>query len=145
MSIQNPYSLLNRTFEVGLAEMAIREKVGLLAYSPMGFGVLSGKYLNNYKPPKARVTLYPGFDRYSNDKAVTATEKYVALARANGLSPAQMSLAYVNTRQFVTANIIGATTIEQLKENIGSIDVDLSDEVLKTIENIHLDAPNPSP
>ena len=143
-SIQNPYSLLNRTFEVGLAEMAIREKVGLLAYSPLGFGTLSGKYLNA-QPKNARITLFPRFARYSNPKAVEATQKYVDLAKSKGLSPSQMALAYVNTRPFVTSNIIGATTMEQLKENIASIDVKLSDEVIEKIEAIHNDAPNPSP
>lgn len=144
LSIQNPYSLLNRTFEVGLAEMAIREQVGLLAYSPMGFGVLSGKYLNA-QPEHARVTLFPKFDRYSNPRAVDATRKYVELAKSNGLSPAQMSLAYVNQRPFLTSNIIGATTMEQLKENIGSASIILSNDILNEIERIHKDNPNPSP
>jgi aryl-alcohol dehydrogenase-like predicted oxidoreductase len=143
-SIQNPYSLLNRTFEVGLAEMAIREKTGLLAYSPLGFGVLSGKYLHS-QPAKARITLYPRFSRYSNPLAIAATQKYVDLARSEGLKPAQMALAFVNTRPFVTSNIIGATTMEQLKENIGSIDLSLNDALLEKIEAIHQEGPNPSP
>lgn len=144
VSIQNPYSLLNRTFEVGLSEMAIREKVGLLAYSPLAFGVLSGKYLNS-KPENARITLFPNFSRYSNTKAVKATQLYVDLAQSNNLSPAQMALAFVNNRDFVTSNIIGATSMEQLKENIESIHMQLSDEVLKEIDNIHAQYPNPAP
>lgn len=142
-SIQNPYSLLNRWYEVGLAEFAHRESVGLLAYSPLAMGVLSGKYLGGAKPPGARLTLFSRFTRYSNPQVERATERYVALARQNGLDPAQMALAYVNTRPFVTANIIGATTMEQLKADIDSIDVKLSQEVLDGIEAIHRDQPNP--
>ena len=143
-SIQNPYSLLNRSFEVGLAEMAIREQAGLLAYSPLGFGVLSGKYLDG-APPNARITLFPRFSRYSNEQGVKATRAYVELARAYRLSPAQMALAFVNSRPFLTSTIIGATTLEQLEENIASADLALSDEVLEAIENIHLRHPNPCP
>lgn len=142
-SIQNPYSLLNRWYEVGLAEFAHREAVGLLAYSPLAMGVLSGKYLGGAKPPGARLTLFSRFTRYSNPQVERATERYVALARQHGLDPAQMALAYVNTRPFVTANIIGATTMEQLKADIDSIDVKLSQEVLDGIEAIHRDQPNP--
>ncbi|MCW9014310.1 MAG: NADP(H)-dependent aldo-keto reductase [Gammaproteobacteria bacterium] len=145
VSVQNPYSLLNRSFEVGLAEVAMREHTGLLAYSPLGFGVLSGKYLGNKKPAGARLTLYPDYDRYSNANALAATEAYVKLARDQRLDPAQMALAYVNNRQFLTANIIGATSMEQLKSNIASVDVELSDDVIAGIEAIHLRYPNPSP
>ena len=145
VSIQNPYSLLNRSFEVGLAEIAIRERVGLLAYSPLGFGVLSGKYLQGARPEGARLTKWPDYDRYSNPQALAATEAYVALARQHGLEPAQMALAYVNSREFLTANIIGATGMQQLQFNIDSIDVQLSDEVLEAIEAIHQQHPNPSP
>jgi aryl-alcohol dehydrogenase-like predicted oxidoreductase len=145
MSIQNPYNLLNRVFEVGLAEMAIRDQVGLLAYSPMGFGVLSGKYLHGMQPPAGRITLFPRFARYSNPRAVEATERYVSIARDNGLSPAQLALAWVNSRPFLTSNIIGATTMEQLKENIDSIHIDLSPEVIEAVEQVHADIPNPSP
>lgn len=145
VSIQNPYSLLNRTFEIGLAEIAIREYCGLLAYSPLGFGVLSGKYLNNQQPADARLTLYPHYDRYSNEQAQAATAEYVELARDHGLDPAQMALAYVNSRQFLTSNIIGATTMAQLKSNIASAELCLSDEVLEQIEAIHGRHPNPSP
>jgi len=145
ISIQNPYSLLNRLFEVGLSEISHRENIGLLPYSPLGFGVLSGKYLGGKQPENARVTLFPNYSRYSNPVAVTATQKYYELAQAHGLSLAQMSLAFVNSRPFVTSNIIGATTMEQLKENIGSIDVTLSDEILQGIEDIHNEIPNPAP
>lgn len=136
-SIQNPYSLLNRSFEVGLSEMAIREKVGLLAYSPLGFGVLSGKYLNNAQPDNARLTLFSDYTRYSNANGIAATAAYADLAKQNSLSPTQLALAFVNQQRFTTANIIGATTLEQLKENIESVNVSLADDVLAEIELIH--------
>lgn len=145
LTIQNPYSLLNRLYEVGLAEMSMRSGIGLLAYSPLGFGVLSGKYLDGKRPAKARITLFPNYSRYIGPSAEEATQKYVELARDHGLSPVQMALAFVNSRPFVTSNIIGATTMDQLKENIGSIDIDLSKEVLRGIEKIHNDLPNPAP
>ncbi|NDV41839.1 NADP(H)-dependent aldo-keto reductase [Flagellimonas sediminis] len=145
LTIQNPYSLLNRLFEVGLSEISLREKIGLLAYSPMAFGVLSGKYLTEIPPRKARITLFPNYSRYSSETATQATGQYAQLAKEHGLSMAQMALAFVNTRPFLTSNIIGATTMEQLKENIESIDVDLSDEVLEGIEAIHNAIPNPAP
>lgn len=145
VSIQNPYSLLNRTFEVGLAEIAHRESVGLLAYSPLGFGVLSGKYLNNQKPAGARITLFERFSRYTNPKGIEATAAYVELARKHGIDPAQMALAYVNSRSFLTSNIIGATDLKQLKSNIDSINLKLSDEIFEEIEHIHGLNPNPCP
>ena len=145
LTIQNPYSLLNRLFEVGLSEISMREKIGLLAYSPLGFGTLSGKYLDEIPPRKGRITLFPNYNRYSGETAVEATKQYAELAREHGLSMAQMALAFVNSRPFVTSNIIGATSMEQLKENIGSIDVELSDEVLDGIEAIHKAIPNPAP
>ena len=145
LAIQNPYSLLNRLFEVGLSEISMREKIGLLAYSPLGFGTLSGKYLDEIPPRKGRITLFPNYNRYSGETAVEATKQYAELAREHGLSMAQMALAFVNSRPFVTSNIIGATSMEQLKENIGSIDVELSDEVLDGIEAIHKAIPNPAP
>ncbi|SHF57453.1 Predicted oxidoreductase [Microbulbifer donghaiensis] len=144
-SIQNPYSLLNRTFEIGCAEMAIREQCGLLAYSPLGFGVLSGKYLGGSKPDGARLTLYERFQRYTGPRAVVATEAYVALAREFGLDPAQMALAFVNRQPFVTSNIIGATTMEQLRSNIASAEVNLTDDQLAAIETVHGANPNPAP
>ena len=145
VSVQNPYSLLNRSYEVGLAEISWREQAGLLAYSPLGFGVLSGKYLRGEKPEGARLTLFPDYTRYSNNVAVKATENYVSLAREHGLDPAQMALAYVNSRPFLTSTIIGATHMDQLQSNIDSIDVTLSAEVLTAIEAIHNEHPNPSP
>jgi len=111
-SIQNPYSLLNRSFEVGLAEIACREKVGLLAYSPLGFGVLSGKYLGGSRPENARITLFSDYTRYTGERGVAATKAYVQLARDHGLDPAQMALAFVNNRSFLTSTVIGATTMQ---------------------------------
>ena len=106
---------------------------------------MSGKYLGGRKPENTRVTLFPNYNRYSSDTAVKATQKYFELAQANDLSLAQMALAYVNSRPFLTSNRIGATNMNQLKENIGSIDVELSEEVLKGIEAIHNEIPNPAP
>ena len=145
ITIQNPYCLINRLFEVGLSEISIREKIGLLAYSPLGFGVLSGKYLGGKKPENARITLFPAYGRYSNENALRATQKYYDLAKAHDLSLTQMALAFVTSRPFITSNIIGATSMDQLKENIGSIHVELSEEVLKGIEAIHNEIPNPAP
>ncbi|WP_028486725.1 NADP(H)-dependent aldo-keto reductase [Thiomicrorhabdus chilensis] len=145
VSVQNPYSLLNRSYEVGMAEIAYQENVQLLAYSPLGFGVLSGKYLNGQRPANARITLYPHYDRYLNENAVKATQAYADLAHDHNLSPTQLALAFVNSRPFVAANIIGATTLEQLKENIESIDVTLSETVLQEIEQIHSQYPIPAP
>ena len=145
-SIQNPYSLLNRTFEIGLAEFSHREKVGLLAYSPLGFGTLTGKYINGQLPKRSRLSLFADrYSRYSNSEGVSATEKYVALAHKYEISPSQMALAFVNSQPLVTSNIIGATTMVQLKENISSIDVKLSEELLQNIEAIHTTQPNPCP
>lgn len=144
-SIQNPYSLLNRSFEVGLAEFAQREQTGLLAYSPLGFGTLTGKYLDDQWPQGARITEFPRFARYVGETAQRATRAYVELARDHGLSPAQMALAFVNMRPFLTANIIGATTREQLAENLASVDVRLDDDVLASIEAIHRENPYPAP
>jgi aryl-alcohol dehydrogenase-like predicted oxidoreductase len=145
VSIQNPYSLLNRTFEIGLAEVAHREGIGLLPYSPLGFGVLTGKYLGGAEPAGTRLTLFKQFSRYTNDAGVKATEAYVKLARSHGLSPTQMALAYVLSRPFVTSVIIGATRLEQLQENLASVDLELSEDVLRAIEEIHQDHHNPCP
>lgn len=145
-TIQNPYNLVNRTFEVGLAEMSIREEVGLLAYSPLAGGLLSDKYLGGQRPEGARYTLWSNyFSRYSHPNTMKAVERYATLARENGLSLAQMALAYINSRRFLTANIIGATSMLQLKENIESIGLRLTDDILKEIEKIHLEYPNPAP
>ncbi|MDX8411732.1 MAG: NADP(H)-dependent aldo-keto reductase [Mariprofundaceae bacterium] len=145
VSIQNPYNLLNRSFEIGLAEIACRERVGLLAYSPLGFGVLSGKHLGGARPPGTRITLFPEYTRYTGERGVAATAAYVQLARAHGLDPAQMALAFVHARPFLTSTIIGATSMDQLASNIASIDVKLSAEILAGIEAIHLEHPNPCP
>jgi aryl-alcohol dehydrogenase-like predicted oxidoreductase len=145
VSIQNPYNLLNRSFEVGLAEIAIREQCGLLAYSPLAFGMLSGKYANGARPAKGRLSLYSRFTRYFNPESEAACANYVALAREHGLDPTQMALAFVTSRSFVTSNIIGATTLEQLESNIASFDLELSEEVLSGIDAIHKTQPNPAP
>ncbi|MBL1142825.1 MAG: NADP(H)-dependent aldo-keto reductase [Proteobacteria bacterium] len=145
VSIQNPYNLLNRSFEIGLSEFAHREAVGLLAYSPLAFGVLSGKYLNGAKPEGTRLVLFDRFTRYTKPQAEAATQAYIALANENGLDPSQMALAYVNSRPFLTSNIIGATTMEQLKADIESIDVKLDKDTIRAIETIHEKIPNPSP
>ncbi|MFJ4374760.1 NADP(H)-dependent aldo-keto reductase [Pseudomonas japonica] len=145
VSIQNPYSLLNRSYEVGLAEISIRENVGLLAYSPLAFGVLSGKYLNGAQPAKGRLTLFDRFQRYNNPQVERATAAYVALAREHGVDPAQLALAYVTSRPFLTSNIIGATTLEQLQSNLASVEVQLTEELLQGIEAIHVQQPNPAP
>jgi len=144
-TIQNPYSLLNRTFEVGLAEISMRENVGLLAYSPMAFGILSGKYLNGQKPARARMSLFPQMSRYLNTQVDFAVQKYADLAKTINMSPAQMALAFVNQQPFVTSNIIGATSLTQLKENIKSIDINLSHETLKEIDLIQELQANPAP
>ena len=144
-SIQNPYSLLNRSFEVGLAEMALREDAGLLAYSPLAFGVLSGKYVGGQRPDGARLSLFERFSRYSNEQAQRATAEYVELFRQHGIDPAQGALAYVNSRPFVTSNVIGATTLAQLRSNIASIELTLPQAVVDGIEAIHRRTPNPAP
>lgn len=146
VTVQNPYSLLNRSYEVGLAEFAHRSSVGLLAYSPLGFGVLSGKYVNGQRPEGTRLTRWGQyFTRYTSAHAQKVTQQYVELAQQHGFEPAQMALAYVNSRPFLTANIIGATSMEQLRSNIASAELVLSDEVLKGIEAIHDAHPNPCP
>jgi len=137
VSVQNPYNLLNRSYEVGLAEVSMRENCGLLAYSPLAFGALTGKYLGGRQPAGARLTEFPRFSRYTSEHAVEATAAYVNLAGEHGLSPAQMALAYVNSRPFLTSNIIGATTMDQLAENIESAHIRLSDELLGRIESLH--------
>ncbi|MBX7056648.1 MAG: NADP(H)-dependent aldo-keto reductase [Leptospirales bacterium] len=145
ISIQNPYSLLNRSFEVGLSEIALREKISLLAYSPLAFGYLSGKYLHGQKPPAGRLTLFQRFQRYTNAESEKATERYVALAAQHGLDPAQMALAYARSRDFMASVIIGATTMDQLRSNLASASLSLSVEVKKSIDEIHRQAPNPAP
>lgn len=145
VSVQNPYNLLNRTYEVGLSEISHREHCGLLAYSPLAFGVLSGKYLNGAQPAGARLTLFERFDRYNNSRAEAATQKYIAIAKKHQLDPSQMALAYVNSRTFLTSNIIGATDLDQLQCNLASIELSLSEEILQEIEQVHVEIPNPCP
>lgn len=145
VSIQNPYSLLNRSFEIGLAEMAIREDVGLLAYSPLAFGVLSGKFLNGARPPESRIARWSRFARYTNEQGDRATVGYAEVAAKHGLSMAQMALAFVRQQPFVTSVLIGATTMEQLRTNLASASVTLGPEVLQDVEAVHRSQPNPCP
>tara|TARA_B100001173_G_C15948329_1_gene530216 strand:- start:191 stop:1159 length:969 start_codon:yes stop_codon:yes gene_type:complete len=145
VSIQNPYSLLNRIYEVGLAEISHRENIGLLAYSPLGFGILTGKYQKKY-PKNSRLDLFGDwFTRYSNEACSKAVDEYIKIARDYKVTPTQLSLAFVNTRSFVTSNIIGATTISQLKENIESINVVMNDEIIERLNQVHDANPNPAP
>lgn len=145
VSVQNPYNLLNRSAEVGLAEVLQREAVSLLPYSPLAFGTLSGKYLQGNKPAGARLTLFPEYGRYFNDNGVAATQQYVDIARRYELDPAQMALAFVNSREFVAGNIIGATTMAQLRSNITAVELQLLPEVLADIEQVHQQISNPCP
>ncbi|MDG3088960.1 NADP(H)-dependent aldo-keto reductase [Vibrio hannami] len=145
VSIQNPYNLLNRSFEVGLSEIAHYEGVELLAYSPLAFGCLSGKYLDGAKPAGARCTIWERFSRYFTGPGVEATRAYVGIAKRHGIDPAQMALAFVNQRPFVASNIIGATNLEQLKANIESLDVVLSDELLSELQEVGAKYSNPCP
>ena len=144
VSIQNPYSLLNRSFEIGLAEICYQEQMDLLAYSPLGFGVLSGKYINQ-KTSNARLDLFPEYKRYSTKTGVEATRKYVELAEKYQISLAQMALAFINSRAFTGSTIIGATSLTQLKENLESIKLTLSAEILEEIELIQKSYSNPCP
>jgi len=146
VSVQNPYNLLNRAYDIGMSEISCREKVGLLAYSPLAIGYLSGKYRENKIPEKSRIGLYSKFwTRYKEPSARKATDEYFKLAKDNGLTLTQMALAFVNSRTFTTSNIIGATNMEQLKENIGSVDIKLNDEITEKINSIHANIPNPTP
>jgi aryl-alcohol dehydrogenase-like predicted oxidoreductase len=145
VSVQNPYNLLNRLYEVGMAEISIRENAGLLAYSPMAFGLLSGKYHRGMDKSEDRINQFQGLSRYNSSQCKEATARYIAIAEKYELTPAIMSLAWVNQQEFVTANIIGATSLIQLKENISSIDVTLSKECVKEINEVHESIPNPAP
>lgn len=145
VSVQNPYNLLNRTYEIGMSEIAKYEGVGLLAYSPLAFGYLSGKFRNGARPANARVTLFSRFSRYSNPESEWAVEQYAQLAEQHGLTLTQLALAFIKQQFFVTSTIIGATNLDQLKENIQAFEVNLSEEVLKGIEAIHRQQPNPAP
>ncbi len=143
-TIQNPFSLLNRLFEVGLTEMCLRENVGLLAYSPLGFGFLTGKHLNGIVP-NSRLGLFPHFTRYTNENCFRVTRLYQDLAHSLGLTLTELSLAFVHHQEFVTSTIIGATSLDQLEENINAFDVMLTDEVLIQINKIQELIPNPAP
>ena len=145
ITIQNAYSLINRVFEGDMAEVSLRENIGLLAYSPMAFGVLSGKYIKKTDAPNSRLNLFPRFARYSSAQSTEATKRYMQLAEDHDMSLAQMSLAFVTQRPFVTGNIIGATNLDQLKENIDSATIDLSPELMAKINGIHAEIPNPAP
>ena len=146
VSVQNPYSLLNRSYEVGMAEISVREKCGLLAYSPLAFGMLTGKYDNGAKPDGARLTLYSNmYTRYTKPKGLKYSERFNDLARQHNLKPSEMALGYVNSKEFLTSNIIGATNLDQLKENINSFKIKLSDEIITEIESIHDENPYPCP
>lgn len=144
-SIQNAYNLLNRTYEIGLSEFSLREEVSLLAYSPLAGGHLTGKYLGGLVPPGSRVAVANNFPRYTKTPQPMASSRYIAIAHAFGIDPAQMALAFINEQPFVTANIIGATSMDQLKTNIASIDIILNDEVLAAIETVHEAFPDPCP
>ena len=145
VSIQNPYNLLNRSFEVGLSEISHHEGVELLAYSPLAFGTLSGKYLDGKKPAGARCTLFERFSRYFNPQGIAATQAYIDIANKHGLDPAQMALAFVNQRPFVASNIIGATNLEQLESNIKSIELELSSDVIADLQQVGIQYSNPCP
>lgn len=145
ITIQNPYSLLNRSFEVGLAEISQHEGVGLLAYSALAFGTLSGKYLNGATPAAARNTLFKRFQRYSGEQSGLAIAEYVALAQKYDLDPSQMALAFVRQQPFVTSTLLGATTLDQLRINIDSSDLVLDDELIQQLEAIHHRYTYPAP
>jgi len=144
MSVQNPYNLLNRSYEVGLAEMSIREQCGLLAYSPLACGRLTNKYIDGTDTDRCRLNLFNQYQRYNSDNCLLATKQYYDIAKEAGLSLAQLACAWVNQQDFVTSNIIGATKMEQLKENIESIDITLDKSIIKKINNIHGLVPNPA-
>ena len=145
MSVQNPYNLVNRTYEIGMSEISIREKCGLLVYYPLAAGALSGKYRNGQMPKNSRQALFKGWQRHLNPLAMKAYDEYFKLAKDHNLTMVQLAQSFVNSRPFVTSNIIGATTMEQLKENIDSVDIELSDEIMEKINQIHNNNPNPSP
>jgi aryl-alcohol dehydrogenase-like predicted oxidoreductase len=146
VSVQNPYNLLNRAYDIGMSEISCRENVGLLAYSPLAIGYLSGKYRDNKIPINSRVGLFGNFwTRYKEPSAKKATDEYFKLAKDSGLTLVQMALAFVNSRPFTTSNIVGATTMDQLKENIGSVDIDLNQDIVEKLNSIHANIPNPTP
>lgn len=145
LSIQNPYNLLNRSYEVGLAEISMRENFGLLAYSPLAFGLLTGKFHDGSDVSNSRLNLFPKFSRYSNENVHHVASKYINIAHKYELIPSQMALAYVNSRPFVWSNIIGATSLEQLKENIDSINITIPADCIAEIDEVHKLHSNPAP
>ena len=145
MSVQNPYNLVNRTYEIGMSEISIREKCGLLVYYPLAAGGLSGKYRNGKMPKDSRMALFKGWERHLNPLAMQAYDKYFELAKDFNLTMVQLAQSFVNSRPFVTSNIIGATTMEQLKENVESINIEFTDEMMDKVNEIHNNNPNPSP
>ena len=146
ISVQNPYNLVNRTYEIGMSEISIREKSGLLAYSPLAIGYLTGKYRNKQIPKNSRLDLfYDNYPRYHNSRTYDAVDEYFKIAKKYKLSLAQLSLAFVNSRDFLTSNIIGATSMEQLKENIDSIKISLNQKIIEEINLVHENNPNPAP
>lgn len=145
VSVQNPYNLLNRTYEIGMSEIAYHENVGLLAYSPLAFGYLTGKFRHGARPANTRISLYSRFSRYSNPQSEWATEQYAQLAEQHDLTLTQLSLAFIKQQFFVNSTIIGATNLNQLKENIQAFEIELSTDVLEGIEAIHRQQPNPAP
>ena len=144
-SIQNPYNLLNRTFEINLAEFSLREDCGLISYSPLAFGMLTGKYINELAPPDARLNRYSHYKRYKNSIACNATKEYVALARKWQIDPAHLAISWILSKPFLTSVIIGFSNEQQLRHNLKSVDVHISGELHKSIEKIHLKIPNPCP
>ncbi len=146
VSVQNPYNLVNRSYEVGMSEISIRENAGLLAYSPLAAGYLTGKYRNKQMPKNSRMDLfYENYPRYHNERTYNAVDEYFKIAKKNAVSLTQLSQAFVNSRDFVTSNIIGATTMSQLKENVESINISLTEEVINEINLVHEKIPNPAP
>jgi len=145
MSVQNPYNLVNRTYEIGMSEISIRQKCGLLVYYPLAAGALSGKYRNGEMPENSRMALFKGWERHLNPLAMRAYDEYCKLAKDFNLTMVQLAQSFVNSRPFVTSNIIGATTMEQLKENIDSVNIDFTDEMMERVDKIHNENPNPSP
>ena len=144
-TIQNPYSVVNRSFEVGMSEICYRENVGLLAYSPMAFGVLSGKFLTGESHPNARINLFPQFARYNSENTREATRLYNEIAKDFGLTLTELALAFIEKQPFVTSTIIGATNLQQLEQNINTINVSLSEEIMVEVEKVQNNFPNPAP
>ena len=145
MSVQNPYNLVNRTYEIGMSEISIREKCGLLVYYPLAAGGLSGKYRNGKMPKDSRMALFKGWERHLNPLAMKAYDEYFRLAQDFNLTMVQLAQSFVNSRPFVTSNIIGATTMDQLRENVESINIEFTDEMMDRVNKIHNNNPNPSP